>query len=72
LRRRSVLRRGKSRSFGRPGADEFARATDGGLACGNAGTDKSGYTFFNPTPDSQLRGFAPDRPPKANSAYTAQ
>jgi hypothetical protein len=32
--------------------------------------DKSGYTFFNPTPDSQLRGFAPDRPPKANSAYT--
>jgi len=32
--------------------------------------DKSGYIFFNPTPDSQLRGFSPDRPPKADSAYT--
>jgi hypothetical protein len=32
--------------------------------------DKSGYTWFNPTPDSQLRSFAPDRPPKADSAYT--
>ena len=32
--------------------------------------DKSGYTLFNPTPDSQLRSFAPDRPPKADSAYT--
>ena len=26
--------------------------------------------MFNPTPDSQLRSFAPDRPPKADSAYT--
>jgi len=32
--------------------------------------DKSGYTLFNPTPDSQLRSFAPDRPPKADSATT--
>jgi len=32
--------------------------------------DKSGYTLFNPTPDSQLRNFSPDRPPKADSAYT--
>lgn len=32
--------------------------------------DKSGYTFFNPTPDNELRAFAPDRPPKADSAYT--
>src|SRR5208282_550261 len=32
--------------------------------------DKSGYTLFNPTPDSQLRSFSPDRPPKADSAYT--
>jgi len=32
--------------------------------------DKSCYTLFNPTPDSQLRSFAPDRPPKADSAYT--
>jgi hypothetical protein len=32
--------------------------------------DKSGYTFFNPTPDNELRSFAPDRPPKADSAYT--
>lgn len=35
-----------------------------------ASPDKSGYTFFNPTPDSQLRAFAPDRPPKADSATT--
>ena len=32
--------------------------------------DKSGYTFFNPTPDNLMRSFAPDRPPKADSAYT--
>ena len=32
--------------------------------------DKSGYSLLDPTPDSQLRGFAPDRPPKADSAYT--
>ena len=32
--------------------------------------DKSGYTLFNPTPDSQLRSFSPDRPPKADSATT--
>jgi len=32
--------------------------------------DKSGYTLFNPTPASQLRSFSPDRPPKADSAYT--
>ncbi len=32
--------------------------------------DKGGYTLFNPTPDSQLRSFAPDRPPKADSATT--
>jgi len=32
--------------------------------------DKSGYTFFNPTPDSELRAFSPDRPPKADSATT--
>jgi hypothetical protein len=32
--------------------------------------DKSGYTFFNPTPDNELRAFAPDRPPKADSATT--
>ena len=32
--------------------------------------DKSGYSLLDPTPDSQLRSFAPDRPPKADSAYT--
>jgi len=32
--------------------------------------DKSGYSIFNPTPDSLMRSFAPDRPPKANSATT--
>ena len=26
--------------------------------------------MFNPTPDSQLRSFSPDRPPKADSAHT--
>jgi Putative MetA-pathway of phenol degradation len=32
--------------------------------------DKSIYSLLNPTPDALLRTFAPDRPPKANSAYT--
>ena len=32
--------------------------------------DKNGYSLLDPTPDSQLRSFAPDRPPKADSAYT--
>jgi hypothetical protein len=35
-----------------------------------ASADKSQYSIFNPTPDSLLRSFAPDRPPKANSATT--
>lgn len=32
--------------------------------------DKSGYTLFNPTPDSALREFSPDRPVKSNSSTT--
>ncbi len=45
-------------------------AADAPAAAPTAAPDKSGYTFFNPTPDNELRGFAPDRPPKADSAYT--
>jgi len=63
-------------------ADQVARAqqvqtsppeqptTDAPAATAAPAPDKSGYTFFNPTPDGQLRDFAPDRPPKADSAYT--
>lgn len=32
--------------------------------------DKSGYTLFNPTPDSQLRSLCPDRPTKSASPCT--
>lgn len=32
--------------------------------------DKSGYTLFDPTPDDQLRKFAPDRPTKGFSVRT--
>jgi hypothetical protein len=35
-----------------------------------AQTDKSGYTLFNPTPDSMLRDFDTDRPDKTNSPHT--
>jgi len=32
--------------------------------------DKSGYSIFNPTPDSALRSFSPDRPLNAVTPYT--
>ena len=32
--------------------------------------DKSGYTLFNPTPESALRDFAPDRPAKSTGPTT--
>lgn len=32
--------------------------------------DKSGFTLFNPTPDDELRKFAPDRPTKGFSVRT--
>lgn len=32
--------------------------------------DKSGYTLFNPVPDSALRSFSPDRPAKSTGPYT--
>jgi len=40
------------------------------LAQSAAGPDKSAYTLFNPVPDSQMRDFNTDRPPKANVPYT--
>jgi len=52
-------------------ADRAARAEDAETpAQQQPAPDKSGYTFFNPTPDSALRAFSPDRPPKADSAIT--
>ncbi|MCC7253812.1 transporter [Hyphomicrobium sp.] len=35
-----------------------------------ADRSKSGYTLFNPTPDSQLRDMSTDRPDKTESPYT--
>jgi hypothetical protein len=35
-----------------------------------AAPDKSGYNLFNPTPDDQMRKFAPDRPTKGFSVRT--
>lgn len=32
--------------------------------------DKSQYTLFHPTPDSQMRSFSTDRPTKSNVPYT--
>jgi hypothetical protein len=45
------------------------RADDGTTS--NSGVpDKSGYSLFDPTPDDQLRKFAPDRPTKGFSVRT--
>ena len=44
-----------------------ARADDGAAP---AVPDKSGYTLFDPTPDDELRKFAPDRPTKGFSVRT--
>ena len=54
------------------GADQAQTSSQQRPTAGTAAPapDKSGYTLFDPTPDSQLRSFSPDRPPKANSAYT--
>ncbi len=35
-----------------------------------AGTDKSGYTFFNPTPAAELRELSTDRPDQTESGHT--
>ncbi len=35
-----------------------------------AADDKSGYTFFNPTPREKMRELSTDRPDKTESAYT--
>jgi Putative MetA-pathway of phenol degradation len=35
-----------------------------------AAPDKSGYNLFNPTPDDEMRKFAPDRPTKGFSVRT--
>jgi hypothetical protein len=50
--------------------DTQTAAQQPAAAAPTATPDKSGYTFFNPTPDNALRAFAPDRPPKADSATT--
>jgi hypothetical protein len=40
------------------------------LAAEPNATDKSQYNLFNPTPDKDLRGFAPDRPAKGTGPTT--
>ncbi len=45
----------------------LARADDAPAA---PAPDKSGYTIFNPTPDSALRSFSTDRPDKSTSPFT--
>jgi hypothetical protein len=51
-------------------AQEAQTAAQQPAADAPAAPDKNGYTFFHPTPDNELRAFAPDRPPKADSATT--
>jgi hypothetical protein len=46
-----------------------ARADDV-VASDPAAPDKSGYNLFNPTPDDEMRKFAPDRPGKGFSVRT--
>ena len=46
-----------------------ARADDAAPSDPNA-PDKSGYTLLNPTPDDEMRKFAPDRPTKGFSVRT--
>ena len=40
------------------------------FAQSSAPPDKSGYWLFDPVPDSQMRDFSTDRPPKANAPNT--
>jgi hypothetical protein len=57
-----------------PGQSEAAAPSTNAATPSDATTaappDKSGYSLLNPTPDAQMRAFATDRPPKANTAYT--
>jgi Putative MetA-pathway of phenol degradation len=46
-----------------------ARAGDGSTSDPDV-ADKSGYTLLNPTPDDEMRKFAPDRPAKGYSVRT--
>ena len=48
-------------------ADDTAPADN---STNSGAPDKSGYTLLNPTPDDQMRKFAPDRPTKGFSVRT--
>src|ERR1700742_3376996 len=48
---------------------ETAKAADF-AAAGNAATDKSQYTLFNPTPERLLREFGTDRPDLTESPFS--
>ena len=56
-------------------ASQSHRRNTGGLAgkavrAEETKVDKSGYTLFNPTPESALRDFAPDRPANGTGPTT--
>jgi hypothetical protein len=51
------------------GSASSTRADDG-TASNPSVPDKSGYSLFDPTPDDQMRKFAPDRPTKGYSVRT--
>jgi hypothetical protein len=57
------------KSLGAVGLWLFAAAASSAHAQ-TAQPDKSQYTLFDPVPDSQMRDFSTDRPPKANVPYT--
>jgi hypothetical protein len=40
------------------------------MPASNPAPDKSGYTFFNPTPEDQLRAFNPNRPSITEGPFT--
>jgi len=51
-------------------ATAFAARADDGPLSAPENPDKSGYTLLDPTPDDEMRKFAPDRPTKGFSVRT--
>jgi hypothetical protein len=56
--------------MGAMASSSAAHADDAASSFTPAVPDKSGYSLFNPTPDDEMRKFAPDRPTKGYSVRT--
>jgi Putative MetA-pathway of phenol degradation len=60
----------QARLAGAKASSSPAHLDDVASSIAPAVTDKSGYSPFNPTPDDEMRKFAPDRPTKGYSVRT--